>query len=163
MYVLELLNQEGEDTFFTSKHGHEKIVRTNWERKQTLPPSEPAPLANARECCCQKVKAPTPKENTAATPSVADTVVVQQPPPTPPPVEPILDIEHANLTLIEEFMKWWTEANPGHTLLCEGSGMRQCNNPATHVKMHASFVNTCYPKCAIHSSSNCETIPKKFL
>jgi len=38
MYILELLNQEGEDTFLTSKHGHEQIVRTNWERKQTLPP-----------------------------------------------------------------------------------------------------------------------------
>ena len=89
VYILELLNQEGEDTFFTLKHGHEKIAQTHWKSKQTLPPSELAPLANTRECqsedaervkTVQQVEAPTPKEITLATPPVIDTMTVQQPP-----------------------------------------------------------------------------------
>ena len=56
--------------FFTSKHNHEKIVCSNWKKKQTLPPNEPAPLVDNREPHCEdvvdaktsQVKALTPKE-----------------------------------------------------------------------------------------------------
>ena len=171
VYILELLNQEGEDTFFTSKHGQEKIARTNWERKQTLPPSEPAPLANARECqnedamgakAAQQVEAPTPKENTPVTP-VIDTTMAQQPPQTPLPVEPTLDTERTNPTPIEGFMQWWTEANPDYVLMCEGTETRECDNPATHVKIHGSYKNSCYPKCDIHAHNGIPAIPEEYL
>jgi len=153
VYVLEILNQEGEDVLSTSKHGHEKTAHANWKRKQTPPPSEPAPQANAKECqddnaeeakTDQQVEAPTPEENPPAPPE-DDTVVAQQPPPTPTPAEPIPTAENTKLTPIERFMDWWTEANPGFTLLCEGTATMQCDNPATHVKIHGSFTTACTP------------------
>jgi len=172
VYILELLNQEGEDTFFTSSHDHEKIVRTNWNRKQTLPPSELTTLDNTRERCCedavsakadQIVEVSTPNENPPANPPVVDTAIVQQPLPTPSPDEPITAIVTRHYPTVENFMLWWKQENPGDPLLCEGTRTRACDNPDTHVKMHGSFSGACYPKCEFHSSSNCETIPNKFL
>jgi len=182
VYILEILNQEGEDALFTSKHSCEKTARANWKRKQTPPPSEPAPQANAEECqddnaeeaeeaeeeeaeTDQQVEALTPEENPPAPPALPEnnTVVAQQPPPTPAPAEPIPVAENTDLTPIERFMHWWTEANPGSTLMCEGTATRQCNNPATHVKIHGSFTTACYPKCDHHTRYDLPPIPKQFL
>ena len=158
VYILEILNQEGEDTLFTSKHGHEKTARANRKRKQTPAPSEPAPQANARECqedeakTDHQVKAPTPKENPPAPPE-DDTAMAQQPPSTSTPADPApagYD-EYTSITPTGAYMHWWKKANPGDTLRCEGTRNCPCNKPATHIKTRGNFETARYPKCDFHA------------
>lgn len=139
VFILELLNRESEDTFFVPKHGYAKDNCANRERKRIArkraratkrertreankslesPPSDPTPLANAKERRCEvcgrlfqsrktlsrhtcvskgiadaktgkKVETPTPTENSSA--ALPEVAILKDQIPTPPTVNPIPD------------------------------------------------------------------------
>ena len=70
VFILEILNQESEDTFFTLRRNDEKANRASRARKrpprEQTRPSELAPLANAKECYSED-ETPTLKESAPAT------------------------------------------------------------------------------------------------
>ena len=165
VYILEILNQEGEEPLSSPKRNREKTARTKWEK---LPPTNPAPPTITEDHqhkedmgneIGQQTEAPAPIENTPANTHAA----------TPPPDEPVIANEQTNDTPVdpwekevEEFLHWWSKTNPGITLTCDGAWTDDCGRPATHVRIIEGSMERSYGKCEDHSR-DCDPIPDRLL